>query len=76
MDVPEGADLLDAEAQGRPKTSAAWSPYKSKTVGQPFNTQTNNSQTNNSLICFYLSCRCSFSTPLTTFPETDFQTHL
>ena len=71
MDVPEGADLLDAEAQGRPKTSAAWSPYELKTVGQPFNTQTNNS-----LICFYLSCRCSFSTPLTTFPETDFQTHL
>jgi hypothetical protein len=38
MNVPEGADILDEEAQGRPKTSAAWSPYESKTVGQPFNT--------------------------------------
>jgi hypothetical protein len=43
MNVPEGADILDEEAQGRPKTSAAWSPYESKTVGQTFNTQTNNS---------------------------------
>jgi hypothetical protein len=32
MNVPEGADLLDQEAAGQPKTSAAWSPYKSKTV--------------------------------------------
>ncbi len=46
MNVPEGADLLDEEARGhtsRPKASEAWSPYESKTVSQPFNTQTNNS---------------------------------
>jgi len=72
VNIPEGADILDEEARGRPKTSEAWSPYESKTVSQPFNTQTNNSQT-----CFpLLICRCSFLTPLTTFPECDFQTHL
>jgi hypothetical protein len=46
VNVPEGADLLDEEAQdrtSRPKTSEAWSPYESKTVSQPFNTQTNKS---------------------------------
>ena len=41
VNVPEGADLvLDEEVQGRPKTSEAWSPYESKMVSQPFNTQT------------------------------------
>jgi hypothetical protein len=43
MNIPEGADILDEEARGRPKTSEAWSPYESKTVSQPFNTLTNNS---------------------------------
>lgn len=44
MNVPEGADILDEEDRtSRPKTSEAWSPYESKTVSQPFNTQTNKS---------------------------------
>ena len=43
MDNPEGADILDEEAPGRPKASDAWSPYESKTVSQPFDTQSNNS---------------------------------
>ena len=43
VNLPEGADILEEEAQGRPKASEAWAPYESKMVSQPFNTQTDNS---------------------------------
>jgi len=45
LNAPEGADILDEEAQGRtsrPKTSEAWSPYTSKTVSRPFDTEIKN----------------------------------
>ena len=43
VNLPEGADILEEEAQSRPKASEAWAPYESKMVSQPFNTQTDNS---------------------------------
>jgi hypothetical protein len=44
VDVAEGDDLLDEELRdhtSRPKSSEAWSPYTSKTVSRPSNTETN-----------------------------------
>jgi hypothetical protein len=43
MNRPDGVDLLDEEVQGHgshSKIPDAWSPYESKTVGQPFNAPT------------------------------------
>ena len=70
LNVPDAADLLAEEPRGasEPKIDDAWSPYESKMVSTLFNSPTHDS----TYFLFYN--RCSFSTPLITFPECECQT--